>query len=177
VTNLFNHTLPLIRYELSDQVRLLEGTCPCGSQLALVADVEGRADDVLWYGGLPVHPHVLRSALGRHRAVVEHRVEQTTTGCDVAVLAGGTVDVSSRPTRRPATSARCSNASGRPRPRPTSSSSTTAAPMEPPSSLTDDLRHALAAAGVAEPEVTVRVVNELPRTIAGKLQRYVPLQS
>jgi phenylacetate-coenzyme A ligase PaaK-like adenylate-forming protein len=36
VTVLYNHALPLIRYELADEVTLLEGRCRCGSAHTLV---------------------------------------------------------------------------------------------------------------------------------------------
>lgn len=39
LTILYNHALPLIRYELTDEVTLIDGACPCGSAHTLV---EGR---------------------------------------------------------------------------------------------------------------------------------------
>ena len=45
VTNLFNYTLPLIRYEVTDQLTVLDGPCPCGSAHRLIADPQGRLDD------------------------------------------------------------------------------------------------------------------------------------
>ena len=66
VTAISNPTLPLIRFELTDQVTFLDRSCPCGSAHQLIADVEGRLDDAFRYpGGQVVHPHVFRSALGR----------------------------------------------------------------------------------------------------------------
>lgn len=47
VTVLFSRTLPLIRYELTDRVRLGPEDCPCGRPFRLVAEIEGRTDDVL----------------------------------------------------------------------------------------------------------------------------------
>jgi phenylacetate-coenzyme A ligase PaaK-like adenylate-forming protein len=84
LTALANPTLPLIRFEMSDQVELLDRLCSCGSAHRLIADVEGRIDDVFAYeGGVLVHPHVFRSALSRDRAILEYRVCQTATGADV----------------------------------------------------------------------------------------------
>ena len=45
------------------------------------------------YDGLRVHPHVFRSALGRHPGVVEYRVRQTGDGARVAVRCGAPVDL------------------------------------------------------------------------------------
>ncbi len=61
LTVLFGRTQPLIRYELSDSVRLTGDACACGRAFTLIDDIQGRAEDVLWFpkseGGLaPVHP-------------------------------------------------------------------------------------------------------------------------
>jgi phenylacetate-coenzyme A ligase PaaK-like adenylate-forming protein len=68
VTVLWSRTLPLIRYELTDRVRLSDGTCACGRPFALISGIEGRTDDVLElpgeHGGLiRVHPVALHRAL------------------------------------------------------------------------------------------------------------------
>ncbi|WP_428421128.1 phenylacetate--CoA ligase family protein [Methylibium sp.] len=46
LTNLANHTQPLLRYQLGDRVRRLAGRCDCGSAFPLI-EVQGRADDTL----------------------------------------------------------------------------------------------------------------------------------
>jgi phenylacetate-coenzyme A ligase PaaK-like adenylate-forming protein len=55
VTVLYNHTLPLIRYEISDEITVLDSSCPCGSAHRLLADPLGRLDDAFHYGDLMVH--------------------------------------------------------------------------------------------------------------------------
>lgn len=48
VTVLFSRTVPLIRYEMSDSVRLgADPRCPCGRPFALIDGIQGRAEDVL----------------------------------------------------------------------------------------------------------------------------------
>ncbi|HVL82669.1 MAG TPA: hypothetical protein VM367_00015 [Pseudonocardia sp.] len=98
LTNLYNPTLPLIRYEVTDEVTLLHGTCPCGSSHRLVADVEGRLDDSFDYAGAAVHPHVIRSPLSRARHVLEYQVHQTLDGVEILVRTDGPVDL--EPLRR-----------------------------------------------------------------------------
>ena len=56
VTNLFNYTLPLIRFEVSDLVAAEPEPCPCGRTLMRVRSLEGRAEEVLEIGGVTVHP-------------------------------------------------------------------------------------------------------------------------
>jgi phenylacetate-CoA ligase len=92
LTNLFNRGLPLIRYEITDEVTILSEPCPCGSAHRCVADIQGRLDDVFAYGGRRVHPHVFRSVLSRHAGVVEYQVRQTVRGAGIAVRCGGAVD-------------------------------------------------------------------------------------
>lgn len=47
VTSLFSRTLPLIRYELNDSVRLSPVTCDCGFPFAFVDSIQGRVEDTL----------------------------------------------------------------------------------------------------------------------------------
>ncbi len=54
--------------------------------------VAGRRDDVFAYDNAVVHPHVLRSILGR-REVSEYQVRQTADGVDIALRAGPDVDM------------------------------------------------------------------------------------
>jgi phenylacetate-coenzyme A ligase PaaK-like adenylate-forming protein len=93
LTNLFNRALPLIRYEITDEVTILSDPCPCGSAHRCVADIQGRLDDVFVYDGLRVHPHVFRSVLGLHAGVVEYQVRQTPRGARIAVSCGAPVDL------------------------------------------------------------------------------------
>jgi len=87
VTAISNPTLPLIRFELTDQVTLLDRPCPCGSAHQLIADVQGRLEDVFTYpGGQVVHPHVFASLLRRDPRIVEYQVRQTPAGAEVLVV-------------------------------------------------------------------------------------------
>ncbi|WP_104172920.1 phenylacetate--CoA ligase family protein [Arthrobacter sp. Y81] len=67
VTVLFSRTLPLIRYEMSDTVRLGARGCPCGRSFTLLEDIEGRIEDVLQLPGkagkIYVHPIVFHHVL------------------------------------------------------------------------------------------------------------------
>jgi phenylacetate-coenzyme A ligase PaaK-like adenylate-forming protein len=87
LTNVINPLLPLIRYELTDEVTLLTGPTSSpwtGRRL----DVSGRFDDLFWYeGGKVVHPYVFRSTLGRTPEVLEYQVRQTPRGAEALVRA------------------------------------------------------------------------------------------
>jgi phenylacetate-CoA ligase len=94
-TPLFNASpLPVIRYELTDEITLLEEPCPCGSAHRLVADTEGRLDDMFKYTDrATVHPHVFRSRLGKERYIVEYQVRQTADGADIDIHCNGHVEL------------------------------------------------------------------------------------
>lgn len=67
VSVLFSRTLPLIRYELTDSIRLSPDRCPCHLPFALLEAVEGRTQDTLTlpgrHGAVRVHPVVFHTAL------------------------------------------------------------------------------------------------------------------
>lgn len=46
-TVLFNHTLPVIRYEFSDLITLADGICACGRPFRRIQRIEGRAEEIL----------------------------------------------------------------------------------------------------------------------------------
>jgi phenylacetate-CoA ligase len=56
VTNLFNRTQPLIRFEVTDLVAVEPEPCACGRSLMRLRSLEGRAEDVLRLSGVDVHP-------------------------------------------------------------------------------------------------------------------------
>ena len=92
LTNLFNPATPLIRYELTDEVTLLDEPCPCGSTHRRVDDIQGRHDDMFVYGDVHVHPIAFRSPLGRRPEIVEYQVRQTPEGADITISCTGPVD-------------------------------------------------------------------------------------
>ena len=68
VTVLFSRTQPLIRYALSDQIRLSTEPCACGRPYGVLAGVTGRAEDVLHLpaaggGEVAVHPNAFHNAI------------------------------------------------------------------------------------------------------------------
>jgi phenylacetate-CoA ligase len=88
VTNLYNHALPLIRFEVTDEVRVVDQPCPCGSSFRRMADPQGRLDDTFTYAGpVTIHPHLFRSVLGQDRQIVEYQVRQTQHGADIGIVA------------------------------------------------------------------------------------------
>jgi len=96
VTGLFSPApLPLIRYEITDQVTLLDEPCKCGVTHRRLADVQGRLDDDFHYGSIHVHAHLFRSRLGKERYISEYQVRQTASGALVDVCCNVVVDVRS----------------------------------------------------------------------------------
>ena len=90
VTNLYNLTQPLIRYELTDRF-VRYPTLPGSGHLR--AEVEGRADDVFRFHGVEVHPLVIATAMVKMPRVLEYQVRQTNRGVDVAVVTDGPIEM------------------------------------------------------------------------------------
>jgi phenylacetate-coenzyme A ligase PaaK-like adenylate-forming protein len=89
ITNLHNHTQPLIRYELTD--RFIRH--PTDPKTGLIrATVEGRADDVFRYADLAIDPLVIRTVMVRTPAALEYQAYQTERGVDVRVVLDGELD-------------------------------------------------------------------------------------
>ncbi len=65
VTSLFRYSVPIIRYNTKDIVRLTEnhGRCACGLGLPVCSAVLGRSDDMLTYGGANVYPEMIYRSL------------------------------------------------------------------------------------------------------------------
>jgi phenylacetate-coenzyme A ligase PaaK-like adenylate-forming protein len=94
VTNVINHVLPLIRYELADLVTMLAEPNPDPWTGRRIADIEGRLDDVFVYkGDTQVYPHLFWTALDCRRQVLEFQVRQTPTGADIAVRRSSEFDM------------------------------------------------------------------------------------
>jgi phenylacetate-CoA ligase len=69
VTNLYNYTQPLIRYEVSDMVTLAPDTCPCGIPFTLITCIAGRQEDALYMTGkdgksVALHAGLFRGTVG-----------------------------------------------------------------------------------------------------------------
>lgn len=86
LTTLYNPVQPLVRYELTDRMTLVDGDATDGHPRVNVA---GRSDDLLRYGDILVHPHAIRSVLVHTPAVREYQVKQTATGVDLDVVTHG----------------------------------------------------------------------------------------
>jgi phenylacetate-coenzyme A ligase PaaK-like adenylate-forming protein len=89
LTNLYNRTQPLIRYELTDSFVRQPDAPDHGHPRA---QVRGRAEEVLHYRGADVHPHVVRSVLVTTAEVLDYQVRQTPRGLDATALAVVPVD-------------------------------------------------------------------------------------
>jgi phenylacetate-CoA ligase len=91
LTNLFNRTQPVIRYELSDMVAIDPTPCPCGRHLRRVVALDGRSDDILRLPGIAgghvrVHPITLRSPFAHLAGVRQYRVVQDVHGLHALVV-------------------------------------------------------------------------------------------
>lgn len=68
VTVLYSRTLPLIRYQLSDSLRLAADPCPCGRPFAVADGIQGRAEEILQLptrpsGHVQIHPVLIHKVM------------------------------------------------------------------------------------------------------------------
>jgi phenylacetate-coenzyme A ligase PaaK-like adenylate-forming protein len=89
ITNLSNRTQPLIRYELNDSFVRRPDVPEHGH---LRATVRGRADDVLRYDDVDIHPLVIRAVMLKAPEVSEYQVRQTARGVAIAAVASAACD-------------------------------------------------------------------------------------
>lgn len=96
ITNLFNFTQPLIRYEVSDMLTMSTELCQCGRPFRLIAALEGRSDDIIHLHDsegrdVPVHPIHFDSIIGSLQEVKQYRVVHEEEGIYIStVLRQGT---------------------------------------------------------------------------------------
>ena len=87
LTNLYNRTQPLIRFEIADGLTVLDGVCACGSAHRRIVDLTGRADIVFSYDDdVKIHPMILRLELHDERYLTEYQIRQTARGVCVKVV-------------------------------------------------------------------------------------------
>jgi phenylacetate-coenzyme A ligase PaaK-like adenylate-forming protein len=83
ITNLSNQVLPLIRYEMSDQVEWTTGPCPCGCRLPRIRTVAGRVEHLLNLPGTGesrarIVEEYVDDIVGRLERVAKYQVIQET---------------------------------------------------------------------------------------------------
>jgi len=91
LTNLYNFTQPIIRYEVSDMLTLSPEPCPCGRPFPLVASIGGRSEDVFHLKGsddrdVAVPPIAFETALEAVERVARYQVVHRTDGIHVRVV-------------------------------------------------------------------------------------------
>lgn len=91
VTSLFNRTLPLIRYELSDLVTVAEGPCPCGRPHLRLASIQGRREDILSLparsgGRVNAHAYLLGETLLHMPVIRQYQLTPRPGGLLVRVV-------------------------------------------------------------------------------------------
>ena len=94
LTNLYNLTQPLIRYDLSDAVTISDEPCPCGCAHRRITAVNGRIDRAFEYeSGAQVPRAALEQTVLATPGVVNFFVGKTPNGVDVSVVTDGSSDL------------------------------------------------------------------------------------
>ncbi|MFB3924624.1 MAG: phenylacetate--CoA ligase family protein [Syntrophales bacterium] len=75
ITNLYQYTQPLIRYQISDMITVSPERCACGRPFRLISEIKGRSDDIIYLEGekgqpiavVPIHFHAPIVSIGNIR--------------------------------------------------------------------------------------------------------------
>jgi phenylacetate-coenzyme A ligase PaaK-like adenylate-forming protein len=99
LTNLYNRTQPLIRYEVSDMLTISRAACPCGRPFRLASKIGGRSDDIVYMPGtngvdVPVHPLHFYDAMETVAGVKQYQIVEKEDGVHVRVVPRAGVDPS-----------------------------------------------------------------------------------
>lgn len=94
LTNLYNLTQPLIRYDLVDAVTMSDQPCPCGCAHRRITAVNGRIDGAFDYGGgVRVPRAAFEQTLLAAPGVADFFVGKAQGGVDVSVVTDGSCDL------------------------------------------------------------------------------------
>jgi len=80
LTNLYNYTQPLIRYEVSDMLALSPASCACGRPFPLISAISGRGEECLRLAApdgreVVVTPMILSAAIESFDEIVEFQLD------------------------------------------------------------------------------------------------------
>jgi phenylacetate-CoA ligase len=93
LTNLFNLTQPLIRYDLVDAVTMTDEPCPCGCAHRRITSVNGRIDGAFEYESGAVVPRAaIEKTVLATPGVADFFVGKTQGGVDVSVVTDASCD-------------------------------------------------------------------------------------
>jgi phenylacetate-CoA ligase len=94
LTNLFNLTQPLIRYDMADAVTITDDPCPCGCAHRRITRVHGRINGVFEYDrGVRVPRAALEQTVLTTPGVANFLIGKTPGGIDVSVVTDGSSDL------------------------------------------------------------------------------------
>lgn len=70
LTVLFSRTLPLIRYQLNDSIKISNEKCSCGLNYPLIEDIQGRSDQIVYLKSrdnknVAIHPVIFYNIMDR----------------------------------------------------------------------------------------------------------------
>jgi phenylacetate-CoA ligase len=79
LSNLVNRATVLLNYRLSDVASFMPKRCPCGRTLRLLAEVDGRVEDMLTLdSGKALHPRAIWSVIKPRSEIIQYQLIQQT---------------------------------------------------------------------------------------------------
>jgi putative adenylate-forming enzyme len=97
ITDFTRTTQPIIRYRLNDVLTLSRHSCLCGSPFTVLAQIEGRCDDIFIFNihkKVEIYPDFIRRAVIECSDAIEHfRVRQHSTFVELMLVSSNENDV------------------------------------------------------------------------------------
>lgn len=97
LTNLYNYTQPLIRYEVSDMISKSVHPCRCGRPFPLIAAIEGRSEDIFFVRSregpeIAISPMLLTLCIESCEHVHEYQVRHDENSIHLKIVSDRDVD-------------------------------------------------------------------------------------
>jgi phenylacetate-coenzyme A ligase PaaK-like adenylate-forming protein len=91
LTNLYNKTQPIIRYEVTDLLTISAAPCPCGRPFPLITRISGRSEDILTFKGKDgaevfIPPLAIAMRIDALPEIAEYQVHYSATGINLCVV-------------------------------------------------------------------------------------------
>lgn len=80
LTDLFNYSMPFIRYEVGDMATPSDRACPCGRGLPLIESLDGRTSDIIRLRDGSVLSGFVLSAVFEHLPIQQYQIVQLDEG-------------------------------------------------------------------------------------------------
>lgn len=85
ITDLINDAMPILRYQVGDVARFLQGDCTCGRKTSRI-EILGRIQEVLEFEGRKIYSREVADTFYADPGIANARLEEVAAGCFEAMV-------------------------------------------------------------------------------------------